>query len=402
MSARLLFACLLGMAMPLFADTQLDSDNDGFSDAYERAVGTDPLRAVSAPTLADDPDLVHAWWPLASNTVERLGTGLDAELRNGAQLQADGLRCNGTGAYVRVKSNSGLDIADAFSVSFWVKPTPRSRDVQKLIGRFSQNGANRSWAIFYGVDDRLWVFISDNGNADCLHGDSAVTRCRVRKDGQWQNIGVSYSVKDGLACVVDGKVQQFLHMSNTRLHSIYKATVDLTIGAYDVRTTDRNPEQVSNPFNGSISQIFFSKAALTIQELRELYLLGRSGNLIDYWNRDIDMDGLPDRWERDMFSDLSQDIDDDTDGDRLSNLLEYACGSDPLMADTDGDGMSDGWEYEHGTDPLVKDDIPFNPFDSDNDGLSDEQEIAIGSNPLKQTVIGNVDFTVTTIFKELK
>ncbi|MCW5559457.1 MAG: DUF1800 family protein, partial [Verrucomicrobiae bacterium] len=64
----------------------------------------------------------------------------------------------------------------------------------------------------------------------------------------------------------------------------------------------------------------------------------------------------------------------DTDGDGLSNLLEYQRGSDPRNADTDGDGIPDGAESAAGA---LK-------WDTDGDGLGDleEQTAILPSNPL--------------------
>ncbi len=45
----------------------------------------------------------------------------------------------------------------------------------------------------------------------------------------------------------------------------------------------------------------------------------------------------------------------DTDGDGLSDLEEYALGTNPIHWDTDGDGMADGWEVFRGLNPMVND-----------------------------------------------
>lgn len=84
--------------------------------------------------------------------------------------------------------------------------------------------------------------------------------------------------------------------------------------------------------------------------------LGRFGGPLapDFaWYDDLDLDGLPDGYERAYG--LDPDVpsaSDDPDGDGLNNLVELARGTLPLVADTDGDGFSDGVEVAAGTDPL--------------------------------------------------
>jgi hypothetical protein len=101
------------------------------------------------------------------------------------------------------------------------------------------------------------------------------------------------------------------------------------------------------------------------------------GNACD---TDDDNDGLPDEWED--FHNLdpldSADASRDTDADGLTNLQEYAAGSNPGNPDTDNDGLTDGTEVNaYGTDPA--------DADTDNDGLNDGYEVAEGFNPLDDT-----------------
>ncbi|MCH2581831.1 MAG: hypothetical protein MK133_11640, partial [Planctomycetes bacterium] len=64
----------------------------------------------------------------------------------------------------------------------------------------------------------------------------------------------------------------------------------------------------------------------------------------------------------------------DFDSDGLSDVAEYAAGTDPTDADTDDDGLEDGAEVnDHGTNPTSR--------DTDEDGYADNEEILEGSDP---------------------
>jgi hypothetical protein len=67
---------------------------------------------------------------------------------------------------------------------------------------------------------------------------------------------------------------------------------------------------------------------------------------------DSNDNGVEDAWEE-KFGLVIDDGMQDTDGDGLSDKLEYRYGTNPLLADTDGDGLSDAEEILiYGTDPL--------------------------------------------------
>ena len=72
-----------------------------------------------------------------------------------------------------------------------------------------------------------------------------------------------------------------------------------------------------------------------------------------------DGDELPDEWEVGHFGDLSHDGTADSDGDGMSDLVEFHAGTDPLAhnGDTDGDGLPDWWEAANGLNPLRTNDF---------------------------------------------
>jgi fibronectin type 3 domain-containing protein len=81
---------------------------------------------------------------------------------------------------------------------------------------------------------------------------------------------------------------------------------------------------------------------------------------------DADGDGLPDAWEEDYYTPVTQyNGTSDPDADACNNTCEYDRRTNPLDSDTDNDGLLDGSETS--TNPLDP--------DSDDDGLLDGQEV---------------------------
>jgi len=96
----------------------------------------------------------------------------------------------------------------------------------------------------------------------------------------------------------------------------------------------------------------------------EIYITGTSPTLVD-----TDGNGV-------------NDIDEDADGDGLTNAEELVSNTALNDTDTDNDGLSDYKELkETNTNPLVG--------DTDSDGLSDGDEVTLGLNPLVQKTDGN-------------
>jgi len=69
---------------------------------------------------------------------------------------------------------------------------------------------------------------------------------------------------------------------------------------------------------------------------------------------DSDLDGLPDEWENEYFSNFTYEADDDPDGDGADNLAEYENRTNPDdrkdfpdNLDPEMDGIPDWWEVDH-------------------------------------------------------
>jgi len=100
---------------------------------------------------------------------------------------------------------------------------------------------------------------------------------------------------------------------------------------------------------------------------------------------DTDGDGLPDAWEQQYFTNLSQTGSGDPDADGLTNAQEFAAGTNPTLADTDGDGMADGAEVGFAFDPLNGDQDANSQADGlddwDGDGIINQLDPTPGSVP---------------------
>jgi outer membrane protein assembly factor BamB len=105
-------------------------------------------------------------------------------------------------------------------------------------------------------------------------------------------------------------------------------------------------------------------------------------------NDDTDGDGVSDAIEASSGLDNSNPLDGfvDGDGDGLMNYAEARLGTDIQNPDTDGDQLKDGWEYTYKFDASAT--RQFDPFvandaslDLDGDTLTSLQEANLGSSP---------------------
>ena len=112
--------------------------------------------------------------------------------------------------------------------------------------------------------------------------------------------------------------------------------------------------------------------------------------------------GIPDS-VNDSDNDGTADcIDSDDDNDGLSDVDEEAYGTDPYNPDTDNDSLSDGMEVGNlGTNPLMvdsdSDGIPDIDEDSDGDGLTNSEEIECESDPACPSFTSIILYTKITL-----
>ncbi len=92
-------------------------------------------------------------------------------------------------------------------------------------------------------------------------------------------------------------------------------------------------------------------------------------------------DGLPDFWENFWYGGLSYGPNEDTDGDLILNIDEYASSTNPdSNISIDGDTLPDDWELFYGLD-LENDD---SSLDFDADGQTNLTEFVNDRDPIKR------------------
>lgn len=318
-----------------------DDDGDGFSNYIEQLFGTDPADASSRPSLADNHDLIKGSWPLIENAADVFGSGIEGELKGGAGFKNGALKLDGKEAYVDFGNSSILSSTNGIAWSIWIRP--ENLGLSRVLGKYSKKGSRMEYACFL-LGGRVWVFISDDGTAKCGHSILGVTKESVLKNKRWAHLAVNWEAGGLIDIYIDGDQVRTLNIGSSLLSKMHAGNADLTLGSYDIeeRSVGRGRKiirKVLNAFKGSVAGFTLLEGGLTETEAREIYGLGRKGDLQAYVDMDFDGDGMADWWERLYFGDLSEDAQGDADADGITNLDEFLQGTDPGSGDDGGGGV---------------------------------------------------------------
>jgi uncharacterized repeat protein (TIGR01451 family)/MYXO-CTERM domain-containing protein len=365
--------------------TKTDSDNDGLTDDFEIAIGSDPNDADSDddgvidgqepnPTADSDGDgIINVLDPDSDNDGLYDGTemGLDCsnpatdKTKNHCRADAD-MGATKTSPVKADTDNGGvIDGSEDFNLNGRVD----MGETDPTAG----HGADDSMVVDSdgdGLSDGLEIFIGSNPN-DADSDDDGVP------DGQEPNFADDTD-GDGLINILD------VDSDNDGLYDGTEMGLDCSNAATDTTKNHCTPDgdmgaTKTNPLNADTDR----------------------GGASD-GSEDFNLNGVVDAGETDPTS--GHGADDsmvvDSDGDGLSDGLETFIGSNPNDADSDDDGLPDGAEPNPSDDNDGDGKRNINDADSDGDGLFDGTEAGrdcsdAATDPTAMTCIGDADMGAT-------
>ncbi|MCB1098452.1 MAG: hypothetical protein KDN22_22965, partial [Verrucomicrobiae bacterium] len=363
-----------------------DTDGDGFSDKEEIDAGSDPTSSADVIELSD---LLEGYWPLDHSADDALGVAngvivgkpefVDAEHRTGLQL-------DGVDQYVEIEDEEDrfeFPAGQSFTVSAWVRADPHPADATKTIHpTIVSKGQWPNWSFDLELDQVIPISATQSITLERggvgLEPDWEHTRTRRIDDGRFHHVVAALDAQgDLLRVFLDGERVAAPNPSLFLLDDYRRGgsrgprdpSLPLLIGK------DPALVGIENGWSGIIDDVAVWARALGDSEVLKIYESNRSiGALIN--PGDTDHDGLEDSWE--IRFGLEVGIDDgqmDPDRDGVSNLVEFARNTNPMIPDSDGDGLMDGFETGTGVWQSAQDTgtSPRNP-DSDNDGRLDGAE----------------------------
>lgn len=397
---------------PLKADT----DGDGANDGREVQFGTNPNLASSTPPANSPPLLdldaslltegaLNSWtnsgviggsFSLAFNppTVETIAS-------------AKGVTLDGATTFMRGPiAPNNLTGNPNVTIDAWVF-NPTANDEETVLTWSRRGGPDGSNFSFNHGTNPSYGAVGHWGAYDVGWNGKVNTN-------RWTHIAGTYNRTNHTSRMyVDGKlVNNFVEPGNLNIFAVDSngAPLPFTLGAQNNADGTASTGQLGSL---TIGRLRVYDRVLDDAGIKALFDAGAS----TFW-KDTDGDGLPD-WYEALYPAIldpnnNTDASKDSDGDTLTNLQEFALGTDPTKADTDGDGLKDNVETNTGiyvspsntgTDPLnpdtdgdgLKDGAetnthifvnsndagtnPFNP-DTDGDSVKDGNEVFLGSNPL--------------------
>ncbi|BCU79853.1 DUF1800 family protein [Luteolibacter sp. LG18] len=367
-----------GSPFPSFAN-DTDSDNDGFTDAAERAAGSDPKSNTSKPPAVPDWTLGTRTWSWKTGPF-RLVWNHDRTML-GAMDGDEAMLCEAVVGRPGVGWESQIGIGLRYVNG---RLTYRFRCGSDTFGDASGNAFwNSDWNTF-PVDKTAQFGFSGHGSGD-ISMPLRFEFTAVRKN-------LSENLWTLTFKIVDTTNSTNLVTWTTTANTAIAADATLLNGTTTWADADDTAGAVSLLTQPGVSIYYTSANVATV---------------------DTDRDGIPDAWEtaNSFNPNSAADATLDTDGDGLNNRDEWRAGTNPRNADTDGDGASDGLEVAQGTNPLSAASVPaaftfsgaigdldgdglndawllwsggrarVAGADDDGDGMSNAQESAAGTNP---------------------
>lgn len=349
----------------------VDTDGDGFSDAYERYVALSDAeeRDTDGDELSDYWEYVNGSSPIVADTdLDGLDDVVEASwIEEGADVPwftiSSPVTVEGT------DEDGGLV---AFEIPFAVR----------LFGCTATRVlADVNGIVHFGAGDGL-LEVGSVDAAEDLHDDLGLPCFSVA--GYWSDLqlqaGLHSAISAGLA-QSDGERYFVVEYS-------------------DVGFWSRNADSVS--FQVSISEsrpdvVYVRYGVVADTRTDGVVSLGAQGARDEYW---VNRPKLPFRYGVPQhiaegtvlayhFGSGGSPSEVDTDGDGLDDADEAAAGTDPRRVDTDGDGLPDFWEVAWGLDPLCAVGDDGADGDPDHDGLSNLGEWRHGTEPLNPDTDGD-------------
>ncbi|MCH2170734.1 hypothetical protein MK489_08105 [Myxococcota bacterium] len=354
-----------------------DGDGDGLPDAWELAMGLDPLDAGDAGSDSDG-DGLDAYAEFAAGTSDQ---SADSD-SDGTPDAADAFPSN-PGEWVDldmdgIGNNSDLDddgdgLPDTWESSMRMDPLDPSdvgldSDSDGLDARteFASGTSDRSVdSDGDGLPDGVDVFPADPLEWADLDADGLGDNSDLDDDGD--GIFDTWELQYGF---------DPLDPSDSGLDSDLDGATNLEEFLAGTSPVDRDQDGV-----GDVLDVFPDDPSEWADH--------DGDGLGDQADLDDDGDGLPDSWELSMGLDPLDltDASSDRDEDGLSARVEYALGTSARAEDTDGDGVSDAEDlfpldvaewFDHDGDGVGN----GADEDDDGDGMPDRWELLYGLMPL--------------------